>query len=1627
MLLRTLPPTLRTADRRGAILIVVIALLTIFAVIAITFVFYSAAEADAARIHRDGVALGDVGQPDPNEAVNGFLGALIYPTDDTNSANLTNSLRGHDLARGMYGWTGTIGQNPTPFNGVGTFHETTALPTAPDRAKVVSYTAMNISGTTYLYDPEWTGIRPLTTSPPYPASVPANTVNWMPMLGASAGRTYVAKNAPYTYPDANNLFLASISPQTGQVLVPSYYRTWQFRNASQVAVLPNATGLEPPTLLPAGAGNPNWTTADGRAFILRPRPIDNTYNGTTEFPYVPANADGTFTGDVQNLSGGYFFDGTNFQARNDSLWMNVGLAPRKWNGKWVIPLIAPIVLDLDGRVNLSAHGNRPVGGGNAGAHVSHAGYGPWEVNPSFLLNTENAAVVNARNNNGNPAMRSNLLARLYNNGKRLPAYSQVNWSGTGGGAIQPPTAATGTFTTSPTYGAGYDDDVTNAASYQTGHPSLFNPAEWGAAAGSRRTFAASDLRYLSGKYAADREFYQQADIAKLTAPLATPDISLIRGTPSTYFYDGSTASGSFGRSTYRLDPVHRNRHSVTTFGATLDVPGNMTSSNSAYPSLAAGMRFASSTPGSYTGAASSGIAITPVDLNRPLADFRNDMTGPLSNTTVNATSAAAAMADRQLLARDIFVRLCIATGGTFTVNGNTYTNTLSTPPGVLTIYTATAAPYQSGDVEISAGATATQLSALRSLAQLAANIVDYLDNDDVSTTFVWKPITPGLSSTVVADGANYTTAEMPNRVVIGVEKPRLVINESYSEIANQWDEVTTEVNPPSRPAHVRFWVELLNPSSTPYLGGTDNPLGTGSVQLRYASYSPYRIQIFQDSTGTVSTSLQQQANVTGTVATPPNAQYDFSAQAGAAQSTVVAPNSGNYGNGPTYLNQTNGVVLVGPRIDTYVGRTGPEPHEFNPASTGAPWTTMIQSPLQGAAVPTAPAMEYVLTTIPDEATLGGPNYKRHVIVLQRLANPYLTPSATNPYITVDYMDYVPSFDAVLRTPANTMTARSPKGGTPPTGAGYDPAGYRFSIGKVQPYAGSAYATPVGAMNTNTLQRSAYNFNNAAGTPRSYVLAQNPTGFTQATSTVPATSFGRHNGRSLTGGLYTTVGAGLPNTTTETLMTPFDWYVHMDRPLANPMELLHVAAVKPTALTQDFVREYPVSSASATRKDMALAAWLGTDTTGNLPGYDTGNNRTNNQLYRALDLLRVRPWTAGAAMGGKVHGRVNINTVQDPRVLMALLDPQAGNGFDANFVNTTAWNSWIGSRTPLSSVQAVDPTQPSGTIGVSVPVPSPLGTLDENPAGGGTDRPFKPFGVGELNAGLSSASGLQDTLLRGGATPLLWNTTQPHPYQQAEALRKALNNTTTMSNSFVVVFTVGYFEARVDANGNPVYAVEGNHFVTQPTAPPPAPQPATQEVRRYLLGKEAYHTVPGDLRQQFVAVVDRSNLAMHATTQTGSTRPFHTALEAPVAIGGTSILIAASPGSSDPASGPVSDCVVYADGVAMQILPSSGSYTSYLVIGTGAEQQVLQIAMPSGSAPNPIEKVSTGQYRIYLETQASPPLPSAPLALPSRGYPVGTLVSNVRYGNPGPQGVSFDVTDPKNTLYRHVVPYWARTR
>ncbi|HKB39451.1 MAG TPA: hypothetical protein VKD72_23645, partial [Gemmataceae bacterium] len=319
--------TAETEPRRAVILVVVLALLTLFAIVGLTFVFY------AQKNHSASVNFRESQQRQPGLLPNDllaryFFSQFIYDVPDS-APGIYSGLRGHSLARLVYGYNDG-GVNATPFNGTGRLHADSPL-TGIDDYLFVNYTWFPDDG--FLRDPERLG--------------------WRKGPDAPRGLYTGGFNVPYTYPDLNNLFLAAVKAD-GTVLLPSYHRPWLFNPGRP---------LNDPS-------NPNWTNTQGKYLTLRPRPAEMGPG----FPY-PSDA----TGDVKNLIGG--------PGGNDSIWIDLDFPVVDGpDGRKLKPLFAPLVIDLDGRVNLNLHGN--VRGNDAQGlpvHASNQGWGPWEVNLSRVL------------------------------------------------------------------------------------------------------------------------------------------------------------------------------------------------------------------------------------------------------------------------------------------------------------------------------------------------------------------------------------------------------------------------------------------------------------------------------------------------------------------------------------------------------------------------------------------------------------------------------------------------------------------------------------------------------------------------------------------------------------------------------------------------------------------------------------------------------------------------------------------------------------------------------------------------------------------------------------------------------------------------------------------------------------------------------------------------------------------------------------------------------------------------------------------------------------------------------------------------------------------------------------------
>lgn len=905
-------------ERRGVVLLVVMALLALFAAVGLSFVFYADAEAQAALWFREAADIGVDQPPDYNvEALaNFFLAQLIYDLDDTNG--VYSAMRGHSLARNMYGYqAGAI--NGAAFSGLGRAHftQTAAAINTQDNFNLINYTYY--PSDSFIRDPDYMGHR---------ADNKAAQTN-----------PYVASNASYTYPDHNNVYLGAVNANW-EVLLQSYRRPW------------------------LGAGRYN---------VLQP---DTAWHNAAYAASLALDADGG--GHVKNLENSpgtvWYNAGVKSYYKNDSYWMDPGFSTLiSAGGVKYKPLFAPLIIDLDGKLNLNAHGNIRATGN---AHSSSHGYGPWEVNLAKAMTlgdlanlfTGAAGKKGRYGPNGKPA---NGGAIAYP-GSRYYSLQDLD------GVINPSFALSSKFLlpgegTNPNPGyypwPYYDTTAYGDADAfeRTDHPALFNAL---AAAGDDRIFDWTDqealLRYgLKGTIGTKSELFQLCPLnfgnARVRGLVGSKSFNVGRPGASGWLDPADAAYVSYLMPTGQAYP---------------------TGAASPFPSAS----FPASPAGEFTtGWSGANISLGKLDLNRALSNYPgiDPTTGQIkiSDPTVKAAFDAA-QNERQQFARDIYNRLRWVTTGK--------------DPSVF--------PAKGTD----------EWNALRWLAQLAVNIVDFRDSDDYVTPFNWD-----------------TTANTDEYWVYGTELPKLVINESYVEVITDTADPLDGAMKATLPYRVNIWVELLNPHK-------DDGAGTNTARLQIPAVgaSPmvpsYKLQIavppgsgspFIDlNTGKpdpTNTKLEVADFVPEIAPTPqPLAGVDVN---------VVLPANTNY-SGTNGKNE--GFYLLGPKDDF--------PNTAGATPTPPLATLRVKDQMLGGV---KSAMSYTIpnTTLPA-------NFPSHNLFLRRLACPYLPEQSNpanpnyNPYITVDYVTSVPARDGVKndtvvgpRTPT-AIDARAARGRKQPYAA-----------------------------------------------------------------------------------------------------------------------------------------------------------------------------------------------------------------------------------------------------------------------------------------------------------------------------------------------------------------------------------------------------------------------------------------------------------------------------------------------------------------------------------------------------------------------------------------------------------------
>lgn len=1294
--------------RRGVILIVVLALLTLFTVLGIAFVLTADAQATASRIAREAETQYR-GDDDPEAAFAFFLGKLLYGEFD-DSEGVNSALRGHDLARGVYGWN-DAGVNDRPFNGTGRIHETgntlpAALrgatnPIARDGAYLINYKYFPADG--FLRDPERLGSRANPTA----------------ALG-----TYVGGfNVPYTYPDHNNFYLGLIDPSTGAIVTPSFHREYLFGR------------LDSPT-------NPNWTNFEGKYLTLRPRPQEN--------PNFPMPVDRY--GDVKNLDGA--------PGGCDSIWIDIN-APVQTapDGRRYKMLVAPLLIQLDGRLDLNVLGNVL---GASGGHRSNQGWGAWEVNPSRVLDvgtewqnlfygiTASGAAATAAQARV-PGRYDTLTGSRRPLGSGLSAGSSIRtWGQVDFNGMTDVTTvgAPSTAYTLPNSYYGFPDYPTgcfgNGGTENNLHPSIFAP--FGPQTPNRRLHVSNQaalLRYggtnadvlpndllrllpqnlVTGANATKRRNLVTLLSADLTLPGAVPYVWDPTG-PDTANEPAAAAATRFG---VELDAVigrwSPNKNQPIPFP-------NVAVSRSTVPN--AGSDFAQASWRNQLSTVLGRVGINPDFPAYPI----DTTTGTIitldpSNPTQPHPKYLAAVNDRTAVAKQVYDVLRHVTGA-------------MDPAAAF----ADQATY------------GKEFAAHRYLAQLAVNMVDFLDNDDFSTPFNWYP------------------ADVQTGWVFGVELPRLVINESYVQLDNYLDDLAVDANDNKMKVkaggryNVNVWVELLNPMPS------DDPVHYGSAAADAAALSQrdvsarllnsagkpiYRVVLAKpriggtlrnlanptgNPTGAPNQSLTAPAaNVWTTAAGPSAVVEDWSTTDTKLQYVLPLPPTNRFGTAAPAAAGSfpEGFFVVGPNAG-FVGDTKYPDGTDIPAATQKPLPNNYAPPNPNLPVThRSPAMTYVVEAMP-----GGNAFVANdvcpTILLQRLANPGLpeqsdpTKPDYNPFLTIDYVEYTAFVDAAN---GGVNDARIYDTADELGAANVPAIAVREASGRKQPYA---------AIKTQRLPQKV-----------------------SPAATEPKHSFFRQNSEAPTKAALDQAIANNATPIDATLTVPFDWLAHLDRPPVSVIDLLFVSDGKSADLLQNFVDASNVPH-------QHVAPWT---------------NQAS-RLYRFLEFVEVRrqkTYAGGGTnlIGGRTTGRVNVNDVWNLEIMLALADAQGGNGFNDGEV-AVRMKALMGSRSPGSVAGGPFALRPTDKTLNDLAVTAGL-----IPAGT-PDRPFVSFGpaVGGDELG-ASPRGIDDSLLRNfGGTPVFDVSGARHPYKSKELLNKIYNSLTTRGNVFAVWMTVGFFE--VDSQG-----------------------------------------------------------------------------------------------------------------------------------------------------------------------------------------------------------------------------------
>jgi hypothetical protein len=1088
---------------------------------------------------------------------------------------------------------------------------------------------------------------------------------------------------------------------------------------------------------------PPYTYPDSNHLYLGSYKLDTAGNNTGNASFAGLEAPVGLGLDVKNLEG--------YPGGNDSYWIDAGFPVMTTpDGRKYKALIAPLILDLDGRINLNVAGNlmqrNPAAPLFSADHASNQGWGRWEINPKKLIDPSSGLAPYPGQPQYSPFSPVNEFLNLlsydadqlgmnprapaatrpfssitnwktlgrFSEAKYLPvnssqfpisntnppmtsnftfvkphSYAQVDFNGAGEPGTWGGTAKS-TFVNAngfPTFGQGFGngyayefDAITKlpTVNMMTNKPNVLLPNEHfldpadslatnyharnynpyrtqSNANGISTVFPVSETASIL-RWQGKGEPYSKSQLAQLLPKSLGLDMP---------YENASSTSTSINKN----DAIFRQRirNMVTTLSADLDRPAMVPIDFDAGYSVTVN----NNQPNNYPSRSAVDTVLPnpnstspplKLDLNRVLRNFPKynfnnlhyNLNGPGDNPLKTAQQEInEAELDRRSLAQDIY---------------NTLRNVTA---------------FNGVDIKTN-----------KWFAQLAVNIVDYIDNDDFSTAWQY-------------DGVNW---------VFGVEMPRLVINEVYVQVKNNKMDDFKVANQPTKsrakdPYDVNTYIELKNPLPTDPAATYDQKPGSHKAIVQFNDGTNdnlvYRLLVnkrgvFWDEPlpvmgkpvppmPRIQPTFFEKINELGN----PYGFIDYLDMADPNKYTVLdIKKLSKWNAGGDLAIDANSYFVVSSQLD-FKANDKADPNIVSNFQSGD--------------------LNYTLTK---DKTFTGGDFP--VILLQKLPRAWLAENNNpadpnfNPFVTVD------TFHA---SENNSIMDRRE----------YDDAKDYDTATEMNP-------NFVTNGNKKSIQRQTPYLDAGLNNPGSFYNGKN------STLKTPTMSVANNNNN-------------LP------------WFTFLDRQLINPLELIHVPCCKPHELTQMATR-WNDSVAQAGVTTFPFAA--------NWPWFDE-----NTRLYRFLEAAGVSPLQAGEAMHGRVLGKVNVNTMHGEEVFQAVADakPAGDTSGPNNFTGaevTNGFNTLNGQRPILSFGQA------NYTDGVT----------------------SVKYGLNKSLMGYLVGSKPNENFLdvpAFGSDSTTGNIVATYP--RKELLTKIGNSVTTRSNVFAVWITTGYFEVIDDSAQPPTLGAE----------------------------------------------------------------------------------------------------------------------------------------------------------------------------------------------------------------------------